>query len=367
MKPISVGWAKLPGTAIMTARRRAILPTLRARIRFAVGGFVLLFALVGLLALAVPAGAQQPNPGTAVNPTASSVKEDQLLREMRIINGRGSIPDVKSYNIEQPAGRDWRQFHEVWLPRIGGTVILGMLLLLVIFYLYRGMLRIQEGRSGRTLVRFNGFERFVHWMTATCFVALALSGLNITFGKDLLQPLIGPETFAAWSQWAKYAHNYLSFPFTLGVIMILLMWIAWNIPHKVDVEWLKEGGGMVGDKHPPAERFNAGQKIIYWIVVIGGAAIAATGYLLMFPFYATDIAGMQLAQMVHGTVAVLFVAAMIAHAYIGTIGMEGAFEGMWDGTVDVNWAKEHHSIWFKEEVAGGHAKPPERDQMAPAE
>jgi formate dehydrogenase subunit gamma len=286
---------------------------------------------------------------------------------MRIISGRGSIPDVKSYNIEQPAGRDWRQFHEVWLPRIGGVAIIGMLVLLVLFYLYRGMVRLEAGRSGRTLVRFNTIERFVHWMTATCFVGLALSGLNITFGKYLLQPLIGPDAFASWSQWAKYAHDYLSFPFTLGVIAILLMWIAWNIPGKVDIEWLKEGGGMVGSKHPPAGRFNAGQKLIYWIVVIGGTAVAATGYLLMFPFYATDIAGMQLAQMVHGIVAVLFVAVMIAHAYIGTIGMEGAFEGMWDGTVDINWAKEHHRLWLDEETASGHANRPPRDRIAPAE
>ena len=339
-----------------------------SRLRFAVGALVLgALALTVSIALVLPAPAQQPNPNVAVNPTASSVKEDQLLREMRIISGRGSIPDVKSYNIEQPAGRDWRQFHEVWLPRIGAAAIVGMLVLLVLFYLYRGMVRLEAGRSGRTLVRFNVLERFVHWMTATCFVALALSGLNITFGKYLLQPLIGAETFAAWSQWAKYAHNYLSFPFTLGVIAILLMWIAWNIPDKVDIEWLKQGGGMVGNKHPPAWRFNAGQKIIYWIVVIGGTAIAATGYLLMFPFYATDIAGMQWAQMVHGTVAVLFVAVMIAHAYIGTIGMEGAFEGMWDGTVDINWAKQHHSLWLEEETASGHANRPPRDRMAPAE
>jgi formate dehydrogenase subunit gamma len=287
---------------------------------------------------------------------------------MRIVSGRGSIPDVKSYNIEQPAGRDWRKFHEIWLPRIGGVAIIGMLVLLVLFYSYRGMVRIEAGRSGLTLVRFNAFERFVHWMTATCFVALAVSGLNITFGKNLLQPLIGAETFASWSQWVKYAHNYLSFPFTLGVIAILLMWVAWNIPHKDDIEWLKEGGGMVKDRHPPpAGRFNAGQKIIYWIVVIGGTAVAATGYLLMFPFYATDIAGMQLAQMTHGTVAVLFAAVMIAHAYIGTIGMEGAFEAMWDGTVDVNWAKEHHSAWLDEETARGHANPPPRGRMAAAE
>ena len=158
---------------------------------------------------------------------------------------------------------------------------------------------------------------------------------------------MGPETFTAISQWGKYAHNYLSFPFTLGVVLIFLMWIAGNIPSKTDVRWLKEGGGIVGHKHPPAGRFNAGQKLIYWIVVLGGGAVATSGYLLMFPFYGTDIAGMQVAQIVHGVVAVLFVAAMLGHIYIGTIGMEGAVEAMWDGTVDVNWAKEHHSLWLE--------------------
>src|SRR5258708_14115071 len=168
--------------------------------------------------------------------------------------------------------------------------------LLVLFYLIRGMVRLESGRSWRAIVRFNVFERLVHWMTATCFVALALSGRNITFGKDLLIPLVGAETFARWSQWAKYAHDYLSFPFTLGVAAILLMWVAWNIPTRLDVEWLKQGGGLFGAKHPPAPRFNAGQKMIYWIVVIGGAAVATRGNLLSFRCHMTDTAGIQFAQ-----------------------------------------------------------------------
>jgi formate dehydrogenase subunit gamma len=334
------------------------------RVRFIVGAM----ALALMFALAGPASAQVRNPDTSVNPTASSVKEEQLLQEFRRIQGRGTIPDTRSYVIEQPAGRDWRQFHQVTLHWIGAIAILGMLALLVVFYLIRGMIRIEAGRSGRVLVRFSTFERFVHWITAACFIILAISGLNITFGKPLLLPLIGPEAFTAWSQWAKYAHNYLSFPFTLGVVLIFLMWVAWNIPTRVDVEWLKEGGGMVGHKHPPAYRFNAGQKMIYWIVVLGGAAVAVSGYFLMFPFYGTNIADMQIAQIVHGIVAVLFVAVMIAHIYIGTIGMEGAFEGMWDGTVDVNWAKEHHSLWLEKETADGHVgAPPPKGRMQPAE
>jgi len=343
-----------------------------SRIRSAAGASafvscVLVCFLVACLALAPPAGAQQRSSDTAVNPTASSVKEQQLLREMSIISGRGTIPDVKSYNIEQPAGRDWRRFHEVTLHWLGGVAILGMLGVLILFFLIRGRVRIESGRSWRTLIRFNTFERFVHWMTASCFVVLALSGLNITFGKDLLMPLVGEDMFASWSQWAKYAHNYLSFPFTLGVVVIFLMWIVWNLPNKLDVEWVKQGGGLFGAKHPPAARFNAGQKMIYWIVVIGGIAAATSGFLLMYPFYLTDIAGMQLAQVVHGIVAMLFVAAMLAHIYIGTAGMEGAFEAMWSGKVDVNWAKQHHSVWFEKESVKTPADGAPEGHMAPAE
>ena len=312
-------------------------------IRLAVGACALLL----IIAASAPSIAQQ-NP---VNPTASSVKEQQLLQELDRIQGRVSIPDQRSGVLEQPTGREWREFRDVTLRWIGGIAILGVLALLVIFYLTRGMVRLESRRSGRAIVRFTAFERFVHWMTASCFIVLALSGLNITFGRSLLLPLIGPEAFSEWSQWAKYAHNYLSFPFTIGVVLIFLMWIGGNIPNKVDVDWFKRGGGIVGQDHPPAYRFNGGQKAIYWIVVIGGALVAATGYQLMFPFYLTGIEGMQLAQIVHSIVAVLFVAAMLGHIYIGTIGMEGAFEAMGTGTVDLNWAKEHHSLWLEEQNA----------------
>lgn len=326
-----------------------------------------ILTLLFVCAVATPVSAQR-NPDNSVNPTASSVKEDQLLQQLKIINGRGTIPDAKSYNIEQPAGRDWRQFHEVTLPWIGTIAILLMLLLLVGFYLWRGMVKIEGGRSGRLVVRFNELERTIHWMTATCFIILAISGLNITFGRQLLLPLLGADAFASWSQIAKYAHNYLSFPFTIGVVIIFLMWIGGNIPNSIDVDWLKRGGGIVGNDHPPAERFNAGQKVIYWIVVVGGTLSAITGYLLMFPFYATDIAGMQTAQMIHGVVGALFVAVMLAHIYIGTIGMEGAFEAMGSGTVDENWAKQHHSLWLEKEVSErSRDMPGSRHAATPAE
>jgi len=334
------------------------MTTLLARTRIV----VVAIAVLMVAAIAAPASAQQ------INPTESAVNEEQLLQQLQRVQGRISIPDDKAAVLIQPAGQDWRHFHEVTLRWIGGIAILGMIVLLVLFLVVRGRIRLESGFSGRTITRFNTFERFVHWMTATCFVILGLTGLNITFGKTLLLPLIGPEAFAAFSQWGKYAHNYLSFPFTLGVLFIFLIWFKDNIPGKVDIAWLKAGGGLVGSAHPPARRFNAGQKLIYWVVVFGGTAVAVSGYFLMFPFYETGIRGMQFSEIVHGVVAMLFIAAMLAHIYIGTVGMEGAFDAMGTGEVDLNWAKEHHSLWVEEEVAKGRVSPPPpHASAAPAE
>jgi formate dehydrogenase subunit gamma len=307
--------------------------------------------IAGALALAFLVAMATPAPVSAQGTTAAT-SEQQLLKQLKAIEGLGTIPDVKSYVLEHPAGRDWQTFHTATLRWIGGIVILGALLLLVIFYLVRGSVRIESGRSGIKIVRFTAFERFVHWMTAACFIVQALSGLNITFGRSLLLPLLGPEAFATFSELAKYAHNFLSFPFTLGVLVIFFMWVAGNIPNSVDVAWVKRGGGLVGGHdHPPAYRFNAGQKAIFWIQVGGGTARVLSGYLLIFPFYGTTVGDMQLAEIAHATIAMLYIAAMIGHIYIGSLGMEGAFEAMSQGTVDLNWAKEHHSLWLTEEGA----------------
>ena len=319
-----------------------------ARIRIIAAAFGLLIMTMGLASS--PATAQ-------VNPNASAVQEQQLLNQLKTIQGLGTIPDTRSYVLEHPAGRDWQYFHNVTLRWIAAIAILGFLAVIVIFYLVRGSVKLESGFSGRKIVRFNWFERFVHWMTAVCFIILGITGLNITFGRPLLLPLIGADNFTMWSEWAKYAHNFLSFPFTLGVVLIALMWLAGNIPNRTDVEWLKEGGGIVGDKHPAAERFNAGQKLVYWVVVIGGAVVAVTGYMLMFPFYGTTIDTMQRAEMVHGIATVLFIAFMLGHIYIGTVGMQGAYEAMGEGTVDINWAREHHSLWLEKET-GRTSRPP---------
>lgn len=311
---------------------------------------------VGMLVTAA-AEAQTAQP-KSVNPTASSVQEQQLLEALKptpgttsAVAGRVTIPDKSSGNLIQPAGRDFRELHQVTLPRVGIYGILGMLALLIVFFLVRGRVRVSGGFSGSTLTRFGGVERFTHWLTAISFIALALTGLNITLGKQLLLPLLGPETFTALTQAGKFVHNYVSFAFVLGIVLMFVLWVKDNLPHPRDLLWIVQGGGMIGSWHPKAARFNAGQKLIFWSVILGGIGLTVSGYILMFPFTVTDIAGMQLAGIVHGLVGVVLTAIILAHIYIGTLGMEGAFSAMGSGQVDLNWAREHHAIWVDRTAA----------------
>ena len=323
-------------------------------------------AIALLFVFAHPAAAQ-----LSFKPTAEAVQEDKLLNALKEgdkITGRISIPDSMASSLIQPAGRDWRDFQRSKLPIIGGVAILGMLVLLAVFLMMRGRIRVDHGFSGTRILRFASFERFTHWLTASCFVVLALSGLNISFGRVLILPLFGAEAFATMSGYAKIAHDYLAFPFMLGLVIMFLIWIKDNIPGKVDWQWIKQGGGILANgKHPPARRFNAGQKGIFWIVIIGGALMSVSGWFMLFPYLPANVTTLQIWTVVHAVIAMLFIAVMLAHIYIGSVGMEGAFDAMGTGEVDLNWAKEHHSLWVEEEQAKGRAPSGSDTHPVPAE
>jgi formate dehydrogenase subunit gamma len=302
----------------------------------------------------LPVIAEKLAPDGAPDPTASGVSQQTLLREVPRIEGYIDIPDTRASVLIQPTGRLWDHFHELTLHWFGAIVIIGMIVVLAGAYLIVGRLRISAGRSGTKVQRFSAFERFSHWLTAVSFVVLGLTGLNITFGKILLVPVIGKDAFSSLSQAAKYVHNFTSFAFVIGLVLIVAMWLKDNIPRKVDIDWLRQGGGFIKSKHAPAGRFNAGEKAVFWIALLAGVAVATSGYLLLFPFYVTNILGMQVAEVLHAVIAMLFVALILGHIYIGTLGMEGAFEAMGTGEVDLNWAKEHHDLWLRDQLAKHH-------------
>jgi formate dehydrogenase subunit gamma len=317
---------------------------------------------VGALAVAVlvstgafgQAQPSQPAPkpvtgaGTTLpEPTRGLTNNADMWRGVRQgVQGYVSIPNSQAGVLVQSEGEAWRNWRNGPISTYGAWVLLGMIVILALFFAIRGRIRLESGWSGRTIERFNMLDRTAHWLTATCFILLALTGLNMLYGRYVLLPLIGPPAFSTLTLWGKYAHNFLSFGFVLGVVLMFALWVGENLPTRADLTWLKMGGGFIGKhKHPPAWKFNAGQKLIFWAVILLGVVVSLSGYLLMFPMYVTGLHEMQLAQMGHAIVALLFIAIIIAHIYIGTIGMEGAFDAMGTGAVDETWAREHHNLW----------------------
>lgn len=289
-----------------------------------------------------------------------------VMRDRGFIAGISSLPYKNAANFQQPQGRFWRSVHNDPVRYGGGWLIFGIVFALAVFLFVRGRVRVEEGFSGVPIRRFNVIERTTHWMTASSFVVMGFTGLIILYGKPLLIPLIGEGALGAVAYWSAWLHMAFAGPFVLGIVMMIGMWIAQNLPTWVDWEWLKQGGGMIiPGKHPPAYRFNAGQKILYWLQISSGLVLLWSGLTLMFPFYWFGYSGMQAVQLLHVCVALLLIALIIGHIYIGSIGMEGAFDAMWSGDVDRNWAKEHHSLWY-ERITGRRADRDERAQQ-PAE
>ena len=338
--------------------------------RLALVAAVLIAATAVLTVHTAPALAQQEGrvPGDALGSTSDA----DFWRALRQ-GAQGTVPqpDPSAGQLIQSEGESWRAIRNGPLSTYGVWAILGIIALLALFFAIRGRIRIEHGRSGHTITRFGFIERFTHWLTATCFVVLALTGLNMLYGRYALRPLIGADAFAALTLAGKYAHNYLAFGFMLGVLLMIVLWLPYNFPNRHDFVWIAKGGGMFRKGvHAPAAKFNAGQKLIFWLVVLGGISVSFSGIMLMFPFqldafgptfgwinwlfgtsYPTQLAPiqeMQLAQVWHAILGLFLTIVIIAHIYIGTIGMEGAFDAMGSGKVDENWAREHHDVWVRD-------------------
>ncbi len=372
-----------------------------------IAALVLGLALLAGAALSPEAALAQATRGDVAqeNPTGGSVpgnvlgatSDTEIWRQVRRgIQGTVSIPDPNAAQLIQSEGESWRAWRNGPLSTIGGWSLLGMVILLALFFALRGRIKIDAGASGRTVERFNAIERFAHWLTAVSFIVLAITGLNLLYGRYVLLPILGPEVFSAISVAGKYAHNFIAFAFMLGVVMMVVLWLRHNIPNRHDLIWLSKAGGLFSKNvHPPSKKFNAGQKVIFWVVVIGGLSISLSGISLLFPFefkmfegtYAvlnvfgaglpetlTPMQEMQLSQLWHTIVGLFLIAVVLAHIYIGSIGMEGAFAAMGSGMVDENWAREHHNLWMAElkgepmpDHGGGPGQGPGDGRPQPAE
>ncbi len=250
----------------------------------------------------------------------------------------------------QNGGENWREVRNLVVMRASQWVLGVALLAMMLFYAIVGKDRLEKPRSGIRIERFNLGERILHWYTALIFTIMVITGLSLLLGRLALIPLFGHWAVAGYLGASKTLHNFCGPLLLIGILLEIIVWLRFNIPNKADLAWFKNMGGMLGGPRPHSGKVNGGEKGWFWLVFLFGIGVGITGIILDFPEWGQTRFMMQVAHVIHVAVAVLFVTASFGHVYVGTIGAEVVFEGMWTGTVDEVWAEQHNDLWYEEKV-----------------
>ncbi len=259
--------------------------------------------------------------------------------------------------LVQSAGDTWRRIRNGPVTFYGGWLVVIVGLIIAALYFGKGPIKLHDRPTGRMIPRFTPMEQVVHWCAAISFVVLGLSGLVMLFGKHVLLPVIGYTLFAWLTALAKNLHNFVGPFFIVAVLAMIFMWLRDNLPRGYDFQWFaKAYGFFMRGEHIPSGRFNAGEKGWFWIGVVAlSVVVSYTGVILLFPNFDQTRATMQEAWIWHASAALLYIAMSLGHIYMGTIGVEGAYQNMREGVTDETWAREHHSIWHDEVKSGAPA------------
>ncbi|MEZ5585199.1 MAG: formate dehydrogenase subunit gamma [Candidatus Competibacteraceae bacterium] len=269
------------------------------------------------------------------------------------VSGYSAVEGQETNVLIQNGGENWRSLRQGPIAVYSAWLMAFVIFIAGLFHIIKGQQKLDNGRSGLVVERWTLFERVMHWYVAILFIILSLTGLSLLYGREVLIPLMGKSGFAAYAGYAKITHNYLGPFFVVGMLLMIVVWIKDNFPIKADFEWAKTAGGMWGNKHPPAGKTNAGEKLMFWQFVFTGLALIVTGLILNFPNFGQTREIMQWAHVIHVVAAVIAIVTTLGHMYMALFGVEGALEGMVNGKVDAAWAKQHHDLWYDELRAKG--------------
>jgi formate dehydrogenase subunit gamma len=264
-----------------------------------------------------------------------------------------SIPGGERGVLIQSNGQTWRLIRNGQISLYGGIVLAAVASIIMLTFWVKGPILLPEPRTGRLIERFTSAERMAHWSVAISFIALAITGLVLIFGKYVLLPIFGYTLFAWLAILCKNVHNFVGPLFGASLVVFFIMYVKDNFPNASDIKWLLKGGGLFSDGHVPSGRFNMGEKLWFWGgLTFLGIVVTASGMVLNFPNFEQSRFIMQQANIIHGVATLIFITMSLGHIYIGSIGMEGALEGMRYGFVDETWAKAHHEDWYNDIVEG---------------
>ncbi len=195
--------------------------------------------------------------------------------------------------------------------------------------------------------RYSEHDRFNHWLTAIAFVLSALSGLSL-FHPSLfwLTNLFGGGA------WTRILHPFIGLVMALMFVGMMVRFWHHNAIQANDRQWIKQWRDAISnreDRLPEVGRYNAGQKMIFWLMVVCITTLLVTGILFWRPWFADalPIIVVRLATLLHALAASVLVLGAIVHVY-AAIWVKGSLSGMMRGTVSEKWARKHHPAWLRE-------------------
>jgi formate dehydrogenase subunit gamma len=199
----------------------------------------------------------------------------------------------------------------------------------------------------RWIRRYDDGTRMRHWTVAVGFVLAALSGLSM-FHPALfwLSALFGG------GPWMRILHPFLGLFMFLAFLLLMVRVWSHNFMQSRDWQWMKQWKDVVENREenlPEVGRYNAGQKILFWLLVVCLFVLFVTGILFWRPYFAqyVPITVVRFATLLHSASAAVLIIAIIVHVYAG-IWVKGSIGAMTRGFVSARWARKHHAAWYRE-------------------
>ncbi|HEY2819337.1 MAG TPA: formate dehydrogenase subunit gamma [Casimicrobiaceae bacterium] len=321
-----------------------------------------LTAAIATLCIAAPLAVGQ----TQVYPVGPDLaKQQQERQQQQPLNNQPMWSEVRSGAPQtttvvgretnvliQPEGQTWRALRTPLLA-IGGWLVALALAGLAVFYAAVGALDYEKKPRERVIERFHPLDRYAHWLLAITWVTLAITGLILSLGKTVLLPLIGYTLFSWLAMASKALHNFVGPVLIVAIPFLFVRFIRDNGIGIDDFKWFINIMGYFKGHEYPSGKFNAGEKLVFWVVlVVLSTILVITGLLLVFPNFNQTRGTMQIANVIHVSAAYVAIALACVHIYLGTIGMTEAYRAMRYGYVTESWAKHHHLRWYEDVVAG---------------
>lgn len=269
--------------------------------------------------------------------------------ESSVIEGRGGSIEALTHGEPISGIRGWNGVGELFTLLQHKVFALVFLLLIIFvplaFYGHYKLIGRRHYAHDSFLQVFSKYNIIVHWCAAVPFVLLCLTGLMMVFGDKL--------GGGALIRFARDVHGFATLFFAVFGTLMLFMWAKDCVFRIYDFKWLMILGGYLDkvNREVPAHKFNAGQKMWFWVATLGGAVMVFSGAVMYFQY--TDINTLRLMAIVHNVMGFAVIALLITHIYMAVFAIEGAMESIINGKMGEEEVSLLHSLYYKELQAKG--------------